>query len=65
VIFELPGFTKAAAGVPQTSLDALRKAGATSYYQGKDALWVKVVSNGEGARIAGPSAGGTSVEISR
>jgi G8 domain-containing protein len=65
VIFELPGFAKAASGTEQDSLDALRKASATSYYKGKDALWVKVVSNGEGARIAGPAAGGTSVEVSR
>ena len=65
VMFELPGFTTAASGTPQDSLDALRKASATSYYRGKDALWVKVVSNGEGARISGPAAGGTSVEVSR
>jgi hypothetical protein len=65
VIFELPGFTTAASGTPQDSLDALRKASATSYYKGKDSLWVKVVSNGEGARISGPGAGGTSVQVSR
>jgi cell migration-inducing and hyaluronan-binding protein len=65
VIFELPGFTNAASGTPQASLHALRAANATSYYKGKDALWVKVVSTGEGARIAGPGAGGTSVEVSR
>jgi len=65
VIFELPGFATAASGTPQDSLDALRKASATSYYKDKDALWVKVVSNGEGARLAGPGAGGTSVEVSR
>ena len=65
VIFELPGFATAASGTPQESLDALRNASATSYYKGKDALWVKIVSNGEGARISGPSAGGTSVEVSR
>ena len=33
--------------------------------QGKDALWVKVVSSGEGALLAGPGAGGTSVQVSR
>ena len=65
VIFQLPGFATAASGTPQDSLDALRKASATSYYQGKDSLWVKVVSNGEGARISGPGAGGTSVQVSR
>ncbi len=65
VIFELPGFTTAVSGTPQNSLNALRKASGTSYYKGKDSLWVKVVSNGEGARISGPGAGGTSVEVSR
>lgn len=65
VMFELPGFITAASGAPQDSLDALRKASATSYYKGKDALWVKVVSTGEGARISGPGAGGTSVQVSR
>ena len=65
VIFELPGFTTAASGAPQDSLDALRKASATSYYKDKDALWVKVVPTGEGARISGPGAGGTRVEVSR
>jgi cell migration-inducing and hyaluronan-binding protein len=65
VIFELPGFATAASGSPQDSLDALRKASATSYYKGKDSLWVKVVSNGEGARISGPGAGETSVQVSR
>ena len=65
VIFELPGFATAASGTPQDSLDALRKADATAYYKDKDALWVKVVSNGEGAHISGPGAGGTSIEVSR
>ena len=65
VIFDLPGFATAASGTPQDSLDALRKASATSYYKDKDSLWVKVVSNGEGARISGPGAGGSSVQVSR
>jgi cell migration-inducing and hyaluronan-binding protein len=67
VIFELPGFTTAASGTPQDSLDALRKASDTSYYKGTDALWVKVVSNGNGARgpIGGGPGGGTSVQVSR
>ena len=50
VIFELPGFTTAASGTPQDSLDALRKASDTSYYKDKDALWVKVVSDGDAPR---------------
>ncbi len=43
VIFELPGFTKAASGTEQGSMDALRKANETSYFRGGDALWVKLV----------------------
>src|SRR6185437_2298936 len=43
VIFELPGFTKAASGTEQSSLDALRKANETSYFRDGDALWVKLV----------------------
>jgi hypothetical protein len=64
VIFDLPGFTTAASGAPQDSLDALRKASDTSYFKDKDALWVKVVSNGNGADSGGPG-GGTSVQVSR
>jgi cell migration-inducing and hyaluronan-binding protein len=43
VIFELPGFTKAASGTEQGSMDALRKANETSYFKSGDALWVKLV----------------------
>jgi cell migration-inducing and hyaluronan-binding protein len=43
VIFELPGFTNAASGTQQASMDALRKANETSYFRSGDALWVKLV----------------------
>jgi len=62
VIFQLPGFNTAAAGTPQTSLDALRKASDTSYYKDKDSLWVKVVSPDNGELGLG---GATSVQVSR
>jgi cell migration-inducing and hyaluronan-binding protein len=78
VIFQLPGFSAAASGTQQSSLDALRKASETSYFKDKDALWVKVVSNGIGANppygggpggpgLGGPSfgGGGNSVQVSR
>jgi cell migration-inducing and hyaluronan-binding protein len=67
VIFELPGFTTAASGTEQSSLDALRTARDTSYYKSKEALWVKLVSNGNGARgpIGGGPGTGTSVQVSR
>jgi cell migration-inducing and hyaluronan-binding protein len=64
VIFELQGFTTAASGTQQSSLDALRKASDTSYFRDEDALWVKVVSNGSGARGATPGSG-TSLQVSR
>ena len=67
VMFELPGFTKSSAGTAQDSLDALRKATATSYYMGNGSLWVKLVSSGDvlgsGPR-SGPS-GGASLQASR
>jgi len=43
VIFELPGFTTAASGKQQDSMDALRKANETSYFRDKNSLWVKLV----------------------
>ncbi|MEO6388077.1 MAG: G8 domain-containing protein [Croceibacterium sp.] len=47
VIFELPGFTTAASGTEQSSLNALRAASDTSYYKGNGSLWVKLVSTGD------------------
>jgi cell migration-inducing and hyaluronan-binding protein len=67
VMFELPGFTTASAGTATDSLDALRKASATAYYKGKDALWVKVVSTGD-VMGSGPTQGkgpGESLQVSR
>jgi len=66
VMFELPGFTTASAGTAQDSLDALRKATATSYYKGNGTLWVKLVSSGDvlGSQAAGAS-GGANLQASR
>ena len=63
VIFQLPGFTTAASGTPQNSLDALRQASDTSYYKGPDSLWVKLVSTGDAG--TGAPGGGTSLQVSR
>ena len=63
VMFELPGFTTANSGTAQDSLEALRKASATSYFKDTDALWVKVVSNGDPG--GGGPGGGTIVQVSR
>jgi cell migration-inducing and hyaluronan-binding protein len=67
VMFELPGFTKAGSGTAVESLDALRKATATSYYTSNGSLWVKLVSTGD-IRGTGPTQGpgpGNSLQASR
>ena len=63
VIFELPGFTTAASGTAQTSLESLRTASDTSYYKGPNSLWVKLVSAGDPG--GGAPGGGTSLQVSR
>ena len=63
VIFDLPGFTKAASGTQEDSLEALRQASDTAYFKDKGSLWVKVVSNGDPG--TGAPGSGTSVQVSR
>jgi cell migration-inducing and hyaluronan-binding protein len=63
VIFDLPGFTTAASGTRQDSLEALRSASDTSYYKAADSLWVKLVSPGDPGN--GAPGGGPSVQVSR
>ena len=67
VMFELPGFTTAASGTEQSSLDALRKATATSYDKGNGSLWVKLVSTGDvlGSGPASGPSGGATLQVSR
>jgi cell migration-inducing and hyaluronan-binding protein len=74
VIFELPEFTTAAAGVEQSSLEALKGAGETSYYRDDKSLWVKlVVADAAGSAVVdgpgGPGGGGpggaTRIDVSR
>src|SRR5690349_9267132 len=65
VIFELPGFTKAASGTEQPSMDALRKAHATSYFRGGDALWVKLVVTKPPLPIVRPTDLQASIAVSR
>jgi cell migration-inducing and hyaluronan-binding protein len=63
VLFELPGFTTAASGTELSSLDALRESSDTAYFQDEEALWVKVVSNGDSG--TGAPGGATSVQVGR
>jgi cell migration-inducing and hyaluronan-binding protein len=65
VMFELPGFTKAASGTEQPSMDALRKANATSYFSGGDALWVKLVATKPPLPIVRPTDLQASIAVSR
>ncbi len=62
VMLEIPRFTHAASGTSVDSLDALRKASATSYYKAPDALWVKLVSTGDHGR--GGHGGGETLQVS-
>ena len=65
VIFELPGFTKAASGAELASLDALRKASETSYFRDADALWVKLVVAKTPLPIVRPTDMQASIAVSR
>jgi cell migration-inducing and hyaluronan-binding protein len=65
VTFELPGFTKAASGTEQPSMDALRKANTTSYFKGGDALWVKLVATKPPLPIVRPTDLQASIAVSR
>lgn len=64
IVLELPGFTKAASGKQQSSLDALRVARETSWFKDEDGLWLKMVSEGDPGNGA-PAAGAISVVVSR
>ena len=67
VMFELPGFTTAAAGTEQKSLDALRNARETSYFKSDGSLWVKLVVANEtvGGFNNFGGGGAASVQVSR
>ncbi len=64
-MFELPGFTNAASGKQQDSIDALRKATETSYFKGENALWVKVVVPQDPALPIRPTVSQASITASR
>jgi cell migration-inducing and hyaluronan-binding protein len=65
VMFELPGFTNAASGTEQRSMDALRQANETSYFRGDDALWVKLVADAPIMPVIRPTDLQASITVSR
>ena len=65
VIFKMPGFTQAASGAEQPSLDALRKAKETSYFKDGDTLWVKMVVNEPPVMPIQPTRMQANVKVSR
>ncbi len=65
VLFELPGFSNAASGTKQDSMDALRKATETSYFRDKDGLWVKLVVPQDPALPIRPTVMQATITVSR
>ena len=65
VIFDLPGFTEAASGTEQGSMDALRKASETSYFKDGNDLWVKLVVTKPPLPIVRPTDLQASIAVSR
>jgi hypothetical protein len=65
VIFELPGFAKAASGKEQRSLHALRQANETSWFRDGDTLWIKLVAGPPIMEIIRPTDLQVSMTVSR
>jgi cell migration-inducing and hyaluronan-binding protein len=65
VIFELPGFTNAASGTQQASMDGLRRANETSWFRDGDALWVKLVAKAPLMPVIRPTDLQASISVSR
>jgi cell migration-inducing and hyaluronan-binding protein len=65
VMFELPGFTKAASGTQQASMAALRQASETSYFKDGNDLWVKLVVAKPPLPIVRPTDLQASIAVSR
>jgi cell migration-inducing and hyaluronan-binding protein len=65
VMFELPGFTNAASGTEQGSMDALRQAIETSWFRDGDTLWVKLVAGAPVMPVIRPTDLQASIAVSR
>ena len=65
VMFELPGFTNAMSGTKAGSMDALRTANETSYFNDGDKLWIKLVAAAPVKPVIRPTDLQTSITVSR
>jgi cell migration-inducing and hyaluronan-binding protein len=65
VIFELPGFANAASGTEQGSMDALRRANETSYFNDGNTMWVKLVADAPVMEVIRPTDLQASITVSR
>ena len=65
VIFELPGFTHAASGAQQPSMDALRAANETSYFNDGNTMWVKLVAEAPIMPVIRPTDLQASIAVSK
>lgn len=65
VIFELPGFTKAASGSKEGSMDALRQANETSYFREGNDLFVKLVAHAPISPVIRPTDLQASISVSK
>ena len=65
VMFELPGFSNAMSGTKASSMDALRAANETSYFNDGDKLWIKLVAAAPVKPVIRPTDLQTSITVSR
>jgi len=65
VIFQLPGFGKAASGTEQRSLNALRQANETSWFKDGNTVWVKLVAGPPVMKIIRPTDLQASITVRR
>jgi len=65
VLFELPGFANSASGTEQGSMDALRQANETSWFNDGDTMWVKLVAAAPVMEVIRPTDLQASITVSR
>jgi cell migration-inducing and hyaluronan-binding protein len=65
VMFELPRFANAASGTEMGSMDALRQANETSYFNDGDTMWVKLVAAPPVMEVIRPTDLQASITVSR